>query len=70
VQVSGSGTTEVKATVWAEGQAEPATPQLTRTDTTAALQAAGGVGVAAYRPASATAATAVRVTSFAVTGVR
>jgi hypothetical protein len=70
VQVSGSGTTEVKATVWADGQAEPAAPQLVRTDTTAALQAAGSVGLAAYRPTSATAATAVRVSSFAVTEVR
>ncbi|MGY1662947.1 radical SAM protein, partial [Geodermatophilus sp. SYSU D00705] len=70
VQVSGTGTTTVNASVWADGQAEPATPQLVRTDTTAALQAAGSVGISAYRPASATAATAVRVTSFAVTAVR
>ncbi|MGY1594183.1 PKD domain-containing protein, partial [Geodermatophilus sp. SYSU D00708] len=69
VQVSGTGTTTVKATVWAEGSAEPTTPQLTRTDTTTGLQKAGSVGLAAYRAGSSTAATAVRVTSFAVTPV-
>ncbi|MGY1664221.1 PKD domain-containing protein, partial [Geodermatophilus sp. SYSU D00705] len=66
VQVSGTGPTDIRATVWADGQAEPATPQLVRTDTTAALQAPGAVGLAAYRPTSATVATAVRVTAFAV----
>jgi PKD repeat protein len=66
VQVSGTGTTTVRASVWVEGQAEPATPQLTRTDTTAGLQAAGSVGVTAYRSASTTAATAVRITGFSV----
>ena len=70
VQVSGTGTTRVAASVWADGTAEPATPQLVRTDTTAALQAAGAVGIAAYRPSSATAATAVRVTGLGVTEVR
>jgi PKD repeat protein len=66
VQVSGSGTTAVNATVWAEGTPEPGSPQLVRTDTTAALQAAGSVGLAAYRPSSATDATAVRFTGFSV----
>ena len=66
VQVSGTGTTAVTASVWVAGTAEPTTPQLSRTDTTAALQAAGSVGLAAYRPGSATAATAVRVTAFRV----
>jgi hypothetical protein len=66
VQVSGTGTTGIAATVWADGTPEPGTPQLVRTDTTAALQAAGSVGLAAYRPSTATAATAVRVTSFGV----
>ncbi|SDF11888.1 PKD domain-containing protein [Blastococcus fimeti] len=69
VQVTGAGTTDIRATVWADGTAEPAAPQLTRTDTTAALQAPGGVGLAAYRPTSNTAASAVRFTSFRVTPV-
>jgi PKD repeat protein len=69
VQVSGTGTTQVTASVWADGTAEPATPQLVRTDSTAALQAPGAVGVNAYRPSSATDATAVRVTGFRVMAV-
>jgi hypothetical protein len=59
VQTSGRGTTQVTAKVWT-GATEPAAAQLTRTDTTAALQAAGSVGLAAFRPTTATAATAVR----------
>ncbi|MBN1094882.1 PKD domain-containing protein [Blastococcus sp. TML/C7B] len=69
VQVTGAGSTDIRATVWADGTAEPTAPQLTRTDTTAALQAPGGVGLAAYRPTSNTAASAVRFTSFRVAPV-
>jgi hypothetical protein len=65
VQVSGTGTTQITGKVWT-GATEPAAPQLTRTDTTAGLQAAGGVGLAAYRPTSVTTATAVRFSSFTV----
>ncbi len=67
VQVSGTGTTTVRATVWAEGAAEPTAPQLTRTDTTASLQAAGAVSLAAYRPSGATAAQVVRFSTYTVT---
>ncbi|MGY1618560.1 PKD domain-containing protein [Geodermatophilus sp. SYSU D00691] len=66
VQVSGTGTTTVRATVWT-GATEPATPQLVRTDTTAALQSPGGVGLNVYRPSANTVATTVRVTAFTVT---
>ncbi|MCW2580882.1 MAG: Conserved secreted protein of unknown function, putative domain [Blastococcus sp.] len=66
VGVTGTGTTQLAATVWTAGSAEPATPTLTRTDTTASLQAAGGVGVLAYLSGSATAGNAVRFTSFEV----
>jgi phage gp45-like len=66
VKVSGTGTTQVEATVWLAGSAEPATPSITRTDTTAELQVAGGVGLAAHRPSGTTVATAVRVTAFTV----
>jgi PKD repeat protein len=69
LQVSGTGATDIRGTVWADGSPEPVVPQLTRTDTTAALQVAGGVGLAAYRPTATTAATAVRFTSFRVTPV-
>jgi PKD repeat protein len=63
VQVTGTGTTTVRAMVWT-GAAEPTAWQMTRTDTTAALQAAGGVGLAAHRPSTTTVVTDVRVTTF------
>jgi PKD repeat protein len=63
VQASGTGTTTVRAMVWT-GATEPAAWQITRTDTTAALQVAGAVGLGAYRPTSNTTATSVRFTSF------
>jgi hypothetical protein len=66
VQVSGTGTTRVTASVWADGTAEPTTPQLVRTDTTATLQASGSVGLAAYTSGTATAPVAVRVTALEV----
>jgi hypothetical protein len=68
VQVYGTGTTQVRASVWTTGT-EPAAFQLSRTDTTAALQAAGGVGLNAHRPTGTTAVTAVRVTAFSVVPV-
>jgi PKD repeat protein len=67
VQVSGTGTTQVTASAWPAGSAEPAAPTLTRTDTTAALQVPGAVGLTGHRPASATAANVVRLTGFTVT---
>jgi PKD repeat protein len=67
VTVSGTDTTQVQATVWLAGGTEPTTPSITRTDTTAELQAAGGVGIAAHRPSGTTVATAVRFTAFTVT---
>jgi PKD repeat protein len=66
VRVSGTGTTDVAASVWADGTAEPATPQLVRTDTTGALQGPGSVGLAAYTSGTATAPVAVRVTALEV----
>ena len=44
----------LNAKVWKSGTAEPSTWQATTTDTTAALQAAGGVGLAAYLSGSTT----------------
>ncbi|MGY1773242.1 LamG-like jellyroll fold domain-containing protein [Blastococcus sp. SYSU D00813] len=63
VQVTGSGTTTVQARAWT-GTAEPTAWALSRTDTTAALQGPGGVGLEAYLSGSATAAVPVRVTAF------
>ena len=52
--VATTGTTTLNAKVWKSGTAEPSTWQATTTDTTAALQAAGGVGLAAYLSGSTT----------------
>ncbi|MEV4252822.1 LamG-like jellyroll fold domain-containing protein [Spirillospora sp. NPDC049652] len=48
VQAVGTAPTTLRAKVWIAGQSEPAAWQLSATDTTAALQRAGGVGVRAY----------------------
>ena len=47
LQVTGSGTTTLNARAWTTG-AEPTVWQATATDTTAALQAAGSVGLSTY----------------------
>jgi large repetitive protein len=54
LQVSGASPTTVRFKVWAAGQPEPSTWSVTRTDTTAALQAAGGIAMYQYVSASAT----------------
>ncbi|SDQ68173.1 PKD domain-containing protein [Quadrisphaera sp. DSM 44207] len=55
VQAVGTAPTTLRARAWVEGTPEPADWQLTATDSTAALQAAGGVGLSTYLSASATA---------------
>jgi PKD repeat protein len=69
VRVVGTNPTQVAVTVWRAGTTEPAGPTLTRTDTTASLQAPGGLGVSAYLSGSATSPSAVRFTSYSVTAV-
>ena len=69
VQVSGTGTTALTATVWKAGTTEPATPTVSRTDTTASLQAPGSVGLFGYLSGSATAAVRAGFTSFTVSPV-
>ncbi|QXG74975.1 PKD domain-containing protein [Modestobacter sp. L9-4] len=54
LDVAGSGTTTLQAAAWPAGQARPAS-QLTATDTTASLQAAGSLSVAGYVSGSSTA---------------
>lgn len=54
LQVTGTGPTTVRAKVWELGTAEPVAWQRTTTDTTAALQGTGGIGVATYLSGSAT----------------
>ena len=54
LQAEGDGTTTLRAKVWRSGTTEPATWTATATDTTAALQAPGGVGLQNYLSGSAT----------------
>ena len=64
VQVFGTGTTTARARVWT-GATEPTTTwHISRTDTTAALQANGALGLAAYRPGTNTTATTIRFSAF------
>ncbi|WP_169951621.1 LamG-like jellyroll fold domain-containing protein [Microbispora sp. H11081] len=54
VQVSGTSPTTVQAKVWRATDAEPGSWQVTATDSTAALQTAGGVGFGAFLSGTAT----------------
>ena len=53
-QVTGTNPTTVRAKVWKVGAAEPAAWLVSTTDSTAALQAAGGVGMLVYLSSAAT----------------
>jgi len=63
-QASGTGTTTLRAKAWASGQPEPSSWQANATDQTAALQAAGAVGLQGYASSSATGPTVVRFDDF------
>lgn len=54
METTGSGTTTIRAKLWAAGAAEPANWQLSTTDATPALQVAGAPTVFSYRAGSAT----------------
>jgi FOG: PKD repeat len=54
VDVTGTSPTTVQAQVWAAGTTEPAAWQVTATDSSAALQTAGSVGLMSYLAGSAT----------------
>lgn len=62
LQVTGTSPTTIQAKVWKVGTTEPAAWQLTTTDSTAALQTAGSIGLATYLASNAT--TIPLVTSF------
>ncbi|WAX55907.1 PKD domain-containing protein [Jatrophihabitans cynanchi] len=54
--VSGNGTaTSLSGTVWRVGATEPASPQISVTDSTAALQSAGSFGIQSYISGNSTA---------------
>ena len=48
VQAFGTGTTTIRSKIWADGATEPANWQLSTTDSTAGLQAAGYTGISTY----------------------
>jgi hypothetical protein len=52
--VSGNGTTSLNAKAWKVGATEPAAPQATVTDSTAALQAAGSFQIVSYLSGTST----------------
>jgi len=54
LSLSGTNPTTLSAKVWKSGTTEPASPQFTSTDSSAALQSAGGLGVWAYVSGSST----------------
>jgi PKD repeat protein len=54
LQVEGASPTTLRVKVWQAGAAEPAAWTLTRTDSSAGLQVAGGVGVATYLSGTST----------------
>jgi PKD repeat protein len=69
-QVSGTNPTTIRGKVWAMGSAEPAAWQLTATDTTAALQTTGSIGLESYVSSSATnAPLTVRYDNFSASSV-
>jgi PKD repeat protein len=61
VLTTGTSPTTVKAKAWVAGQAEPAAWQTSVTSSTAALQAAGSVGIQTYLSGSATAPVTTRI---------
>jgi len=54
LQVGGTGTTSVRAKAWLAATTEPTNWMVNATDTTAALQAPGSIGVIGYLSGSAT----------------
>ncbi|HEY0450359.1 PKD domain-containing protein [Actinophytocola sp.] len=68
VLMAGTSPTQVQVWAWRGGTAEPTAASITRTDTTAALQVPGSVGLSVHRPTGTTAVTNVRFTSYRVTG--
>jgi hypothetical protein len=54
MEVTGTGTTTLRAKAWVKGTTEPADWMVTATDTTAALQQAGGIDTELYQSGLAT----------------
>lgn len=70
VQAFGTAPTTIRAKAWVAGQTEPAAWQAQVTDSTAALQTAGSVGLSAYMASSITSGpVSVRFTDYKVTAI-
>lgn len=70
LQVTGTSPTTVRAKVWRAGAVEPADWHVSASDSTAVLQAAGGIGIGTYVSGSATNAPVVAaVDNYAVRSV-
>lgn len=65
-QVQGTGSTTLRAKVWKSGTTEPPAWQVTASDTTAALQTAGSVGIYSYVSGSATSPVTLSVRGYKV----
>lgn len=59
--------TLLRAKLWRSGSAEPASWQVTGTDSAAALQVAGGIGISSYLSSSATAGVTLSVDDLVAT---
>lgn len=71
LSVTGTNPTTIAAKLWPAASAEPATWQLSATDTTAAMQAAGAVGVkVAVSSASTVPSTAISIDEYRVTAAQ
>ncbi|MGN6407163.1 MAG: PKD domain-containing protein [Curtobacterium sp.] len=66
VQVTGTSPTTVQARAWKDGTAEPTTWPVSTTDSTAALQTAGSVGLGTYLSASAAGPLGIAVDDYRV----
>ncbi|WP_315914149.1 PKD domain-containing protein [Arthrobacter sp. lap29] len=67
LQVTGTSPTTVQGKIWPAGQGEPVAWLASATDSTAALQTAGSVGLGAYLAGSATAAVQTSFDDYVVT---
>ncbi|MBO1031371.1 PKD domain-containing protein, partial [Tessaracoccus sp. SD287] len=66
LEVTGTSPTTVKAKVWVDGTPEPTSPNLTGTDSNAAMQTAGGVGVKVTSSSSTAGNRVITVRSYSV----
>jgi hypothetical protein len=69
VRASGISPTTIRYRVWLQGTTEPTTWTQTITDSTASLQAPGGVGIVTYTTSTSTAAALLKVDDLVATSL-